>query len=49
MAIGIVVGTYSSIYIASPTLLLLESWRGRTGTPAPSPVARKAEAKGSRR
>jgi preprotein translocase subunit SecF len=49
MAIGIFVGTYSSIYIASPTLLLLESWRGRTGTPAPSPVARKAEAKGSRR
>jgi preprotein translocase subunit SecF len=28
MAIGIFVGTYSSIYIASPVLLLLERWRG---------------------
>jgi preprotein translocase subunit SecF len=27
MLIGIVVGTYSSVYIASPTLLLLERWR----------------------
>lgn len=37
MAIGIVVGTYSSIFIASPTLLLLET---RFGTPqAPSSPA----------
>jgi preprotein translocase SecF subunit len=30
MLIGIVVGTYSSVYIASPTLLLLERWRTRS-------------------
>jgi preprotein translocase subunit SecF len=37
MAIGIVVGTYSSIYIASPTLLLLERWQGgRSGGGAPA-------------
>jgi preprotein translocase subunit SecF len=35
MAIGIVVGTYSSIYIAAPTLLVLES---RFGDNAPSPA-----------
>ncbi len=36
MLIGIVVGTYSSVYIASPTLLLLERWRAKatTGRPA---------------
>lgn len=28
MAVGVLVGTYSSIYIASPTLLLLEGWLG---------------------
>ena len=37
MAIGIVVGTYSSVFIASPTLLLLERRFG--GTSAPVPVA----------
>ncbi len=35
MVIGIVVGTYSSIYIASPTLLVLERrWGARATTPA---------------
>ena len=34
MLIGIVVGTYSSVYIASPTLLLLERWRGTAATRA---------------
>jgi len=28
MAIGIVVGTYSSIFVAAPTLLFLENWLG---------------------
>ncbi len=28
MVLGVLVGTYSSIYIASPTLLLLETWLG---------------------
>lgn len=28
MVLGVLVGTYSSIYIASPTLLLLENWLG---------------------
>ncbi len=37
MLIGIVVGTYSSVYIASPTLLLLERWRTRkSGGGAPA-------------
>jgi preprotein translocase subunit SecF len=41
MLIGIVVGTYSSVYIASPTLLLLEHWRGRrSGGGAPAPRTR---------
>jgi preprotein translocase subunit SecF len=34
MAIGIVVGTYSSVFIASPTLLLLERRFGGTAAPA---------------
>ena len=38
MLIGIVVGTYSSVYIASPILLLLERRRG----PASAPRARAA-------
>jgi preprotein translocase subunit SecF len=44
MAIGIVVGTYSSIYIAAPTLLVLES---RFGDNAPAPVrsGKRAKAK----
>lgn len=28
MVLGVLVGTYSSVYIASPTILLLESWLG---------------------
>jgi preprotein translocase subunit SecF len=34
MAIGVVVGTYSSIYIASPLMIWLERRRGRKGGPA---------------
>jgi preprotein translocase subunit SecF len=34
MLIGIVVGTYSSVYIASPTLLGLERWRARSAARA---------------
>jgi len=37
MAIGIVVGTYSSVFIAAPTLLLLERRFG--GAPAPAAAA----------
>jgi preprotein translocase subunit SecF len=33
MAIGIVVGTYSSVFIASPTLLLLERRFGGASAP----------------
>jgi preprotein translocase subunit SecF len=42
MAIGIVVGTYSSIYIAAPTLMLLES---RFGDNAPKPTKSGKRAK----
>ncbi len=31
MVLGVLVGTYSSVYIASPTILLLESWLGDDG------------------
>ena len=37
MLIGIVLGTYSSIYVASPFILLLDKWRGTT-----APVRRHA-------
>ena len=41
MVIGIFVGTYSSIYIASPTLLVLENWRSRrSGGGAAAPRTR---------
>jgi ABC-type transport system involved in multi-copper enzyme maturation permease subunit len=36
MAIGIVIGTYSSVFIAAPTLLLLERYFGGAPTPAPA-------------
>jgi preprotein translocase SecF subunit len=44
MAIGIVVGTYSSIFIAAPTLLWLESRSraGRAGVERPRPAPRAA-------
>ena len=41
MAIGILVGTYSSVYIASPSLLWLETRFG-AGTEGPRAVAREA-------
>jgi preprotein translocase subunit SecF len=45
MLIGIVVGTYSSVYIASPTLLLLERWRaGRASSGAGSARPRTSKA-----
>jgi preprotein translocase subunit SecF len=42
MAIGILVGTYSSVYIAAPTLLLLESWAAQPGGPSGRTKAAKA-------
>ena len=42
MAIGIVVGTYSSVFIASPTLLLLERRFGGASAPAAAPGAAAA-------
>jgi preprotein translocase subunit SecF len=44
MTIGIVVGTYSSIYIAAPTLMLLES-RAAAATPSKTPGHPKQGAK----
>ena len=45
MVIGIFVGTYSSIYIAAPTLLLLEERYGKEKSKKPAPSA-KSGAKG---
>jgi preprotein translocase SecF subunit len=49
MVIGIVVGTYSSIYIASPILVVWQEWlssrakKGSTPEP-PKPIAKKVRA-----
>ena len=45
MVVGIIVGTYSSVYIASPYVLLWQGWRaGRKAAskagPAPAPATR---------
>jgi preprotein translocase subunit SecF len=45
MAIGIVVGTYSSIYIAAPTLLWLERRYGAAGQGSGSPRGRERRAR----
>ena len=49
MSIGIVVGTYSSVYIAAPTLLFLEQRLGDSGRPSRSSAdrARAAGAAGA--
>jgi hypothetical protein len=47
MAIGIVVGTYSSVFIASPTLLLLERRFGGATAPTPAPAAAAGAAAGT--
>jgi len=39
MIVGIVIGTYSSIYVASPMLLLIESGEPSSGEPAAVPAA----------
>jgi len=44
MVIGIIVGTYSSIYIASPTLLVLERRWGARATTSPAKGSRPARA-----
>ncbi len=49
MVIGIVVGTYSSIYIASPILVVWQEWLGarakqKAAAPAPKVVAKKVRA-----
>jgi preprotein translocase subunit SecF len=47
LVIGIIIGTYSSIFIAAPMLVAYQDWRGqkaRSATPA-SPDARKVRAK----
>src|SRR5207248_4201124 len=38
MVVGVIVGTYSSIYIASPLLLIFGEGRPPAGTPAPAPA-----------
>jgi preprotein translocase subunit SecF len=51
LVIGIIIGTYSSIFIASPMLVAYQDWRsGKSGQPAPVTVAaprrEKVRAKG---
>jgi len=48
MVVGIIVGTYSSVYIASPYVLLWQSWRARrkgTAKAAPVPTATASAAR----
>jgi preprotein translocase subunit SecF len=44
LVIGIIIGTYSSIFIAAPMLVAYQQWRGQTasGAPAPSSVRGKS-------
>lgn len=45
LVIGIIIGTYSSIFIAAPILVAYQDWRAkRTGGTASLPAARKAKA-----
>jgi preprotein translocase subunit SecF len=47
MLIGIFVGTYSSIFIASPTLLFLEQhWGAKSSSPRPAPTSGGTPARG---
>ena len=39
MLVGIIIGTYSSIFIASPLIIVWEEWRAKKGNGAPAPVA----------
>ena len=48
MAVGILVGTYSSIYIAAPTLLWLEQHRGRRRGAAGAPGAERSRERRAR-
>ncbi len=45
MLIGVLVGTYSSIYIASPLLLLLEKWMGPTPPKSKGPKSANVAAR----
>jgi len=42
LVIGILIGTYSSIAVASPMLVAYQDWRVRRGKAAALPAARKA-------
>lgn len=45
MGIGVVVGCYSTIYIASPVMLAMERWRSRrAGKPSPAKAAKRTRA-----
>jgi len=39
LVIGIIIGTYSSIFVASPMLVAYQDWRLRKVAAAPVPVA----------
>lgn len=48
LVIGIIIGTYSSIFIASPMLVAYQDWRGKgnhIAAPAPEPRRQKVRAK----
>jgi preprotein translocase subunit SecF len=45
LVVGIVVGTYSSIYIASPVLVLWQEWLSRRSGTKPAPEPSKPTAK----
>ncbi|HEX9115005.1 MAG TPA: protein translocase subunit SecF, partial [Anaerolineae bacterium] len=45
LVIGIIVGTYSSIFIAAPMLVAYQDWRGNRGRLAAAEPARREKAK----
>jgi preprotein translocase subunit SecF len=46
LVVGIIIGTYSSIFIASPMLVAYQDWRQSRGARAVIPVTETKRAKG---
>ena len=44
LVIGIIIGTYSSIFIAAPMLVAYQQWRGQKAVPGALPLRRTTRA-----